>query len=67
MQRVVETDQNVVDEVERTKWKRTLQTLAKDWRLYVFLFPMLAFLSCFKYMPIGGILTGFKWGDDKSM
>ena len=67
MQRVVETDQNVVDEVERTKWKRTLQTLAKDWRLYVLLIPMLAFLICFKYMPIGGILTGFKWGDDKSM
>ena len=61
---VVETNQDVVDEVERTKWKRTLQTLAKDWRLYVLLIPMLAFLICFKYLPIGGILTGFKWGDD---
>ena len=67
MQRVVETDQNVVDEVERTKWKRTLQTLAKDWRLYVLLIPMLAFLICFKYLPIGGILTGFKWGDDNTI
>ena len=36
----------------------------KDWRLYVLLIPMLAFLVCFKYLPIGGILTGFKWGDD---
>jgi putative aldouronate transport system permease protein len=64
MQKVVQADQNVVDEVERTKWKRTLQTLIKDWRLYVLLIPMLVFLICFKYLPIGGILTGFKWGDD---
>jgi putative aldouronate transport system permease protein len=64
MQKVVERDQNVVNEVERTKWKRIGLTLAKDWRLYVLLIPMLAFLVCFKYLPIGGILTGFKWGND---
>ena len=64
MQKVVQTDQNVIDEVERSKWKRVLLTLAKDWRLYVLLIPMLAFLIFFKYMPIGGILTGFKWGAD---
>lgn len=63
MQKIVETDQNVIDEVERTKWKRTAATLAKDWRLYVLLVPMLVFLFCFKYLPIGGILLGFKWGD----
>ncbi len=66
MQKIVQADQSVVDEVERTKWKRTLTTLAKDWRLYVLLIPMLAFLILFKYFPIGGILTGFKWGDDNS-
>lgn len=44
MQQLVERDQNVIDEVERTKWKRTLQTLIKDWRLYVLLIPMLLFL-----------------------
>ncbi len=64
MQKVVERDQNVVNEVERTKWKRVALNLAKDWRLYVLLIPMLAFLVCFKYIPIGGILTGFKWGSD---
>lgn len=64
MQKIVETDQHVIDEVERTKWKNTLLTLAKDWRLYVLLVPMLVFLICFKYLPIGGILTGFKWGED---
>ncbi len=67
MQQVVERDQNVIDEVERTKWKRTLQTLIKDWRLYVLLIPMLLFLVLFKYFPIGGLLTGFKWGSDTSM
>ena len=67
MQKVVQADQNVVDEVERTKWKRTLQNLIKDWRLYVLLVPMIVFLICFKYMPIKGILTGFKWGDDNSI
>lgn len=66
MQKVVEQDQNVIDEVERTKWKRTLLTLAKDWRLYVLLVPMLAFLIFFKYLPISGILTGFKWGSDNA-
>ena len=67
MQQLVERDQNVIDEVERTKWKRTLQTLIKDWRLYVLLIPMLLFLILFKYFPIGGLLTGFKWGSDTSM
>jgi len=67
MQKVVERDQNVVNEVERTKWKRIGITLAKDWRLYVLLIPMLAFLVCFKYLPIYGILTGFKWGDDADL
>lgn len=62
MQKIVEADQHVVDEVERTKWKRTLQTLAKDWRLYVLLIPMLVFLVFFKYIPVFGISQGFKWG-----
>lgn len=66
MQKIVQTDQNVIDEVERTRWQRLAITFAKDWRLYVLLIPMLAFLVCFKYLPIGGILTGFKWGDDLS-
>lgn len=64
MQKIVETDQHVIDEVERTKWKTALLTLAKDWRLYVLLVPMLVFLVLFKYLPISGILTGFKWGED---
>ena len=60
-------DQNVVAEVERTKWKRMLQTLAKDWRLYVLLIPMLAFVILFRYLPVYGILSGFKWDNDGNM
>ena len=52
MQKVVETDQATIDEVERTKWKRTWLTFLKDWRLYVLLVPMLVFLVLFKYFPI---------------
>lgn len=55
-------NQNVVDEVERTRWKKILHTLIKDWRLYVLLVPMLLFLVLYKYKPIAGILEGFKWG-----
>ena len=62
MQNTVKTDQAVVNEVERTKFKRGLATIIRDWRLYVLLIPMLAFLICFKYLPISGILEGFKWG-----
>ena len=48
MQKTVETNQDVVDLVEKNKWKRLGITLAKDWRLYVLLIPMLLFLICFK-------------------
>ena len=58
MQKTVETNQDVVDLVEKNKWKRLGITLAKDWRLYVLLIPMLLFLIFFKYIPVYGILTG---------
>lgn len=67
MQKIVETDQATIDEVERSKWRRTWLTLVKDWRLYVLLVPMLVFLVLFKYLPIAGILTGFKWGNDNTL
>ena len=63
MQRSVVSDQRVVDEVERKKWKIILQTVIKDWRLYVLLIPMLTFLICFRYIPVFSILQGFKYGE----
>lgn len=60
-------DQKVIDQVERERWKRVLQTLKKDWRLYLLLVPMLVFLILYKYRPILGIFDGFKWDTGNSL
>lgn len=50
----------ILEEMERTKWVRVGKTLLKDWRLYLLLIPMLVFIFLFRYMPIYGIIQGFK-------
>lgn len=55
-------DEAVLEELERTKWKRVGRELLRDWRLYALLVPMLFFLICFKYLPITDIVSGFKRG-----
>ena len=57
---LLKADEKELEHLERTKWKRVGKTLAKDWRLYALLVPMLAFLILFRYMPIYGLLQGFK-------
>lgn len=57
---LLKADEKELEKLERSKWKRVGLTLLKDWRLYVLLFPMLLFLFLFKYMPIYGVLQGFK-------
>ncbi len=57
-----QADETVLEEMERTKWKRVGKELLKDWRLYVLLIPMLVFLACFKYLPIANIVSGFHRG-----
>ena len=64
MQNNAISDQNVIDEVERTKWKRTGMTLLRYWRWYVLLIPIMLFLILFKYLPIKGILYGFRWNQE---
>lgn len=54
------TTEAVLDELEKTKWKRVGHNLLKDWRLYLLLVPVLAFIILFKYLPYVGILQGFK-------
>ncbi len=56
--------EEIVEELERTKWKRVGKTLAKDWRLYALLIPLLVFLVLLKYRPIYGVLQAFKLGDN---
>ncbi|MCR5706244.1 MAG: ABC transporter permease subunit [Acholeplasmatales bacterium] len=57
---LLKADEKELEELEKTKWKRVGKTLLKDWRLYVLLLPMLIFLVMFKYLPIYGLLQGFK-------
>ncbi|MCR5786798.1 MAG: ABC transporter permease subunit [Acholeplasmatales bacterium] len=56
----IEVSEEVLDEMERTKWQRTWKTFVKDWRLYALLVPLLVFMFLFKYLPIKGILMAFK-------
>lgn len=51
----------VLEELEKNKWKRIWKAFLKDWRLYFLLVPMVIFLILFKYLPINGILVGFRW------
>lgn len=50
----------IVEEYERTKWKRVGKQLLKDWRLYALLVPIMVFMFFFKYRPIQGVLQAFK-------
>ena len=36
-----DAEQAVRDDVEKNRWKLTLATIVKDWRLYLMLVPML--------------------------
>ena len=51
----------ILDQMERTKWKRIAYEVKKDWRLYLLLVPLLVFMLLFKYLPIYGTLQGFKF------
>ncbi len=62
-----QADETVLEEMERTKWKRVGKELLKDWRLYLLLVPMLLFLICFKYLPITDIVSGFRDGATGSL
>ncbi len=57
---LLKADERELEKLEREKWKRVGHTLLKDWRLYTLLLPMLIFLILFKYLPIYGIIQGFK-------
>lgn len=52
--------EDILEELERTKWKRAGKTILKDWRLYLLLVPLLLYLVLFKFFPMYGILIGFK-------
>lgn len=53
-------DQQVRDETEKNRWKHTLFTVLKDWRLYLMLVPMLLVYLLWRYMPMTELLAAFK-------
>ncbi|MCD8372776.1 MAG: ABC transporter permease subunit [Clostridia bacterium] len=53
-------DQQVRDTVEKNKWKDTLFTILKDWRLYIMLVPMIVVYVLWRYMPMYELLGCFK-------
>lgn len=58
-----QSTEQLLEELEGTKWKRVGKEILKDWRLYVLLIPLLLFMFMFKYLPIKGVLQAFKNND----
>lgn len=56
----VERREKIIDEMERTKWKRYWAQVKKDWALYLMLIPVIMFFFLVRYLPISGIMVAFK-------
>lgn len=57
-------EQIVRDDVEKHYWRHVLRTMAKDWRLYVMLIPMLLVFLFWRYFPMYELLRCFKVSDE---
>ena len=53
-------EQLVRDDVEKHYWLHVARTIAKDWRLYVMLLPMLIIFLLWRYLPMYDLLGCFK-------
>ena len=58
-------EQLVRDDVEKHYWKNVVKTVAKDWRLYVMLIPMLLVFLFWRYFPMYELLSCFKVADQE--
>ena len=56
-------EQVVRDDVEKHYWRNVVNTVAKDWRLYVMLVPMLLVFLFWRYFPMYELLQCFKVED----
>jgi len=56
-------EQAVRDDVEKHYWLHVLRTIAKDWRLYVMLVPMILVFLFWRYFPMYELLGCFKVSD----
>ena len=57
-------EQAVRDDVEKHYWLHVVHMIAKDWRLYVMLIPMLLVFLFWRYFPMYELLGSFKVSDD---
>ena len=53
-------EQVVRDDVEKHYWLHVVRTIAKDWRLYLMLVPMLMVFLLWRYLPMYELLGCFK-------
>ena len=56
----VSPDQQVRDEVEKTRWKEIGLKIVTDWRLYLMLVPMVLVYLLWRYAPMAELLAVFK-------
>ena len=56
-------EQVVRDDVEKHHWLNVARTVAKDWRLYLMLVPMIAVFLLWRYAPMYVLLACFKVDD----
>jgi len=49
-----------IQTIEKSYWGQKLYDIAKDWRLYVMILPLLFFLIAWKYLPIASMIVSFK-------
>ena len=57
-------EQAVRDDVEKHTWLNVARTVAKDWRLYLMLVPMILVFLFWRYFPMYELLGAFKVKDD---
>lgn len=60
----VDPEQAVRDDVEKHHWLHVGRTIAKDWRLYLMLIPMIFVFLFWRYLPMYELLGCFKVGDE---
>ena len=56
-------EQVVRDDVEKHYWRHVVRTVAKDWRLYIMLIPMILVFLFWRYFPMYELLRCFKVSD----
>ena len=60
----VDPEQAVRDDVEKHYWRHVMLTIAKDWRLYLMLVPMILVFLFWRYFPMYELLGCFKVSDN---